>query len=187
MVKKWYALRVVSGQENKISQLIRVMVEHEELSPLIGKTYIPMYEASRMRGGKQYTQKQRVVPGYLLIEIDMPAKGWRDIVTGMRAIDGVISFASVTSAGDKPKPLTEEETRMMLSYGKEGEHAAIPVVRARQRFSKGEVVKIKSGLFNFCEGTIEEVDAEKATLKIVVGIFNRSLSIELKHDEVEKI
>lgn len=185
MAKKWYALRVVSGQENKISQLVRVMVEHEELSSHIGKTYIPMYESSRMRGGKHYTQKQRVVPGYVLIEIDMPTQGWRDVVTGMRTIDGVIGFASVTSAGDKPKPLTEEETRMMLSYGKDG--ATSPIVRSRQRFSKGEVVKIKSGLFNFCEGTVEEVDVDKATLKVVVGIFNRSLSIDLKHDEVEKV
>ncbi len=185
MAKRWYALRVVSGQENKISQLIRVMVEHEELSHHIGETYIPMYESSRTRGGKQYTQKQRVIPGYVLLEIDMPAQGWRDIVTSMRTIGGVIGFASVTSAGDKPQPLTEEETRMMLSYGKEG--TVSPVARSHQRFSKGETVKIKSGLFNFCEGTVEEVDADKATLKVVVGIFNRSLSIELKYDEVEKV
>lgn len=184
MAKQWYALRVVSGQENKISQLIQVMVQNDELTT-VGETYIPMQTAVRTRGNKQYAQKQRVIPGYILIEIDMPATGWRDIVTALRGLDGVIGFASVTSSNEKPKPLTEEDARMMLSYGREGVSGVS--VRAHQRFSKGEVVNIKDGNFKSFSGTVEEVDAGRSILKVIVEIFGRNMPIELEYNQVEKV
>ena len=185
MAKKWYALRVVSGQENKISKLIKAFVDDGEISSTVGDMYIPMQTAVYSRNGKQYTQKQRVIPGYVLIEIDMPDAGWRDIISELQAIDGVIGFASVTSTGDKPKALTEEEARTMLSYGKDG--SSVSPSRLRQRFSKGEVVAIKDGPFKSFNGTIEEVDTDRAILKITVEIFGRNTPIELEYGQVEKI
>ncbi len=185
MIKKWYALRVASGQENKISQLIKVKSSNGEFTDPIGETYIPTHNVIVTRKGKRYTQKKRLIPGYILVEIEMPETEWRDIVFELRSIDGVIGFASVTGAKQRPQALTEEEVRNMLQYGRES--ATVVAARTGQQFSKGDKVSIQSGPFNSFVGIVEEVDTKRAHLVVSVEIFGRATPIEIEFNQVEKV
>lgn len=184
-MKKWYALRVVSGQENKILKLIKSMAEDSMFSVEVGDVHVPTELVVSTRNGKQYTQKRRLLPGYALIELDMPQTGWRTLVSELRAIDGVIGFASAVSLADKPQPLTEEEAKDMLRFGKEG--IAGKPVRMRQMFKQGETVNILEGPFIGFSGNVEEVDEQKSTLRVSVEIFGRVTPIDLNFEQVEKI
>lgn len=184
-MKKWYALRVVSGQENKISKLIKSMSEDELFPMEVGDVHVPTEIVISNRNGKQYSQKRRLLPGYILVEIDLPQTGWKNAVAALRGIDGIIGFASTISAGERPVPLTEEEARGMLQFGKDG--ATGTPVRVRQAYSKGESVSIVDGPFDGFSGTVEVVDGQKSTLRISVEIFGRVTPIDLTFEQVEKI
>ena len=163
---------------------MKSLAEDELFSIEVGELHIPTETVVTSRKGKQYTQKRRVLPGYALVELDMPSVGWKSVVSEIRAVDGVIGFASSTSLGDKPQPLTEEEAKDMLRFGKEG--ISGKPVRMRQVFEKNEVVNILDGPFVGFSGNIEEVDEQKGTLRIMVEIFGRVTPIELSYEQVEK-
>lgn len=183
-MKQWYALRIISGQENKVSKLIKSMVEDQMFTFEIGDIHIPVEMVASNRNGKQYLQKRRLLPGYALIELDMPQTGWHNVMHELRAIEGVIGFASVVNAGDKPQALTEEEAKGMLEFGKDG--VSKKPVRVQQKYSTGEIVSIIDGPFKDFTGTIETVDSEKMHLGVSVEIFGRITPIELSFEQVEK-
>lgn len=184
-MKKWYALRVVSGQENRVSKMIQSMVEDNLFSVEVGEFHIPTELVVSSRKGKQYTQKRRVVPGYALVELDMPQVGWKSAVSEIRSVDGVIGFASSSTLADRPRALSEEEAKDMLRFGKEG--IAGKPVRKRQIFDKNETINILDGPFVGFSGKIEEADEQKGILRVMVEIFGRVTPIDLSYDQVEKI
>ena len=183
-MKKWYAARAVSGQENKVVNLIQSMKESGDFPFEVGGVYIPVEIISVSRKGKQYQQKRRLIPGYFLIEIDFPDIGWHAMVAQMRNIDGFIGFTSVTGKEDKPQAITEEEARGLLDYGKGISKTTLAV---KQLYAKGEVIKIVKGAFSSFNGTIVEVVAESEILRVEVEIFGRVTPIELDYVQVEKL
>ncbi len=184
MSKKWYVARAVSGQENKVVNLIQSMKETGDFPVEVGGVHIPVEIISMSRKGKQYQQKRRLIPGYFLMEIDFPDAGWHSMVMYLRNIDGFIGFASVTGKEDKPQPITEEEAKGLLDYGKGASKTTLAV---KQLYAKGEVIKIVKGAFSSFNGTIVEVVPESELLRVEVEIFGRVTPIELEYDQVEKI
>lgn len=184
-MKKWYAIRVVSGQENKITKLIKSMAEDNMFPMEVGDVHVPVEIVAIMRNGKQYSQKRRLLPGYALVELDIPQVGWRKVVSALRAINGIIGFASSVGERDIPQPLTEEEALGMLQFGKEG--ISGKQVRVKQNFSKGESINIIDGPFVGFMGTVEEAGEQKSSLRVTVEIFGRVTPIDLTYEQVEKI
>lgn len=184
MSKKWYIVRAVSGQENKVVSLIQSMKESGDFAVEVGGVHIPIKMVSIARKGKQYQQKRRLTPGYFLMELDMTDADWRGIVRQLREIDGFIGFASATTQNERPQPISDEEARGLLDYSKSSADAKKGTL---VNYAKGEIVKIIHGPFSSFNGTIVEIVSDKSILRIEVEIFGRTTPIELNFDQVEKL
>ena len=116
--------------------------------------------------------------------MDLPDKGWKPVCSLVRRIPGVTGFVGST-ANLKPQPISSEEARSILQ--KTGEIKGEKVLKPKQSFSVGESVRIVDGPFDSFTGTIEEVNLEKAKLRVMVGIFGRATPVEVDFLQVEKI
>ena len=185
MATGWYVLHTYSGYENKIEKTIRMMIERGELDKeIVREVKVPSEEVVEVRDGKKRTQTRKFLPGYILVEMDLPDLGWKIPCSKIKKIQGVTGFVG-TPADRKPNPLTGDEARGILQ--KSGEMKGERPVRARQAFAAGEQIKIIDGPFESFTGTIEEVNQEKNKLKVMVGIFGRNVPVEVDLLQVEKV
>jgi transcriptional antiterminator NusG len=185
MATGWYVLHTYSGYENKIEKTIRMMMGLGELDKeVVRDIKVPSEEVVEVRDGKKRTQVRKFLPGYILVEMDLPDLDWKAVCSKIKKIQGVTGFVG-TPADRKPQPLTGDEARMILQ--KSGEIKGERPVRARQSFASGEQVKIIDGPFESFTGTIVEVNPEKNKLKVMVGIFGRNTPVEVDLLQVEKL
>jgi transcription termination/antitermination protein NusG len=187
MATGWYVLHTYSGYENKIEKTIRMMMENGELDKnVVCDIKVPSEEVVEVKDGKKRTQTRKFLPGYILIEMNLPdaEMGWKAPCSKIKKIQGVTGFVG-TPADRKPQPLTGDEARAILQ--KSGEIKGERTVRTRQTFAPGEQVKIIDGPFESFVGTIEEVNQEKNKLKVMVGIFGRNAPVEVDLLQVEKV
>jgi transcriptional antiterminator NusG len=183
----WYVLHTYSGYENKIEKTIRMMTEKGDLDKeVVRDVKVPSEEVVEVRDGKKRTQTRKFLPGYILVEMDIPDSdmGWKLVCSKIKKIQGVTGFVG-TPSDRKPQPLSSDEARAILQ--KSGEIKGERAVRTRQTFSPGEQVKIIDGPFESFTGTIEEVNQEKNKLKVMVGIFGRNTPVEVDLLQVEKV
>jgi transcriptional antiterminator NusG len=185
MATGWYVLHTYSGYENKIEKTLRMMTENGELDKeIVRNVKVPAEEVVDVRDGKKRTQTRKFLPGYVLVEMDLPDLDWKTVCSRIKKIQGVTGFVG-TPADRKPQPLSGDEARSILQ--KSGEIKGERPVRTRQSFSSGEQVKIIDGPFESFTGTIEEVNQEKNKLKVMVGIFGRNTPVEVDILQVEKL
>jgi transcriptional antiterminator NusG len=162
-----------------------MMTEMGELDKeIVRDVKVPSEEVVEVRDGKKRTQTRKFLPGYILVEMDLPDLNWKASCAKIKKIQGVTGFVG-TPADKKPQPLTGDEARSILQ--KSGEIKGERQVRTRQSFSAGEQVKIIDGPFESFTGTIEEVNQEKNKLKVMVGIFGRNTPVEVDLLQVEKL
>jgi len=185
MATGWYVLSTYSGFENKIEKIIRMKVENGDLSrSVVRDVKIPSEEVVEVKDGKKRTQSRKFLPGYILVEMDLPDSDWKATTSTIKRIEGVSGFLG--SQGDrKPNPLSGDEARSILQ--KAGEIKGERPIKARQSFVPGEQVMIIDGPFESFTGTIEEVAEEKNKLKVTVGIFGRNVPVEVDLLQVEKV
>jgi transcriptional antiterminator NusG len=185
MATGWYVLHTYSGYENKIEKTIRMMIGMGELDKeVVRDVKVPSEEVVEVRDGKKRTQTRKFLPGYILVEMDLPDLAWKAACSKIKKIQGVTGFVG-TPADKKPQPLTGDEARGI--FQKSGELKGERPVRSRQSFAAGEQVKIIDGPFESFTGTIEEVNQEKNKLKVMVGIFGRNTPVEVDLLQVEKL
>jgi len=185
MAKAWYVLHVYSGYENKIEKTIHMLLSTGELSPdVVTDIRVPSEEVVDIKDGKKRTSARKILPGYILVEMDLPDMDWKGACSMIRKITGVTGFVGATQH-HKPAPISQEEARHILQ--RSGEIKGERAIRTRQSFAPGEQVKIIEGPFESFTGTIEEVSAEKNKLKVMVGIFGRSTPVEVDMLQVEKV
>jgi len=187
MATGWYVLHTYSGYENRIEKTIRMMTASGELDKeVVRDVKIPSEEVVEVRDGKKRTQTRKFLPGYILVEMDLPneEQQWKLTCSRIKKIQGVTGFVG-TPANRKPSPLSGDEARSILQ--KSGDIKGERPVRARQSFAPGEQVKIIDGPFESFTGTIEEVNQEKSKLKVMVGIFGRNAPVEVDLLQVEKL
>jgi transcriptional antiterminator NusG len=184
MAKAWYVLHTYSGYENKIEKTIRKLIVDEKLSESIFDIKVPAEQVVEMKDGKKKVTSKKFLPGYILLEMDLPDKEWKPVCSFIKRIPGVTGF--VGSAADfKPQPISAEEARAILQ--KTGEIKGEKVIKPKQTFSMGEMVRIVEGPFDSFTGTVEEVNMEKAKLRVMVGIFGRATPVEVDFLQVEKV
>jgi transcriptional antiterminator NusG len=185
MAAGWYVLHTYSGYENKIEKTIRMMRDMGDIDKeIVRDIKVPSEDVVEVRDGEKKVQKRKFLPGYILIEMDLPELDWKTTCSRIRKIKGVTGFVG-TPADRRPNPLTGDEARSILQ--KSGEIKGERPPRARQIFSSGEQVKIIDGPFESFTGTIEEVNQEKGKLKVIVGIFGRNTPVEVDLLQVEKL
>ena len=185
MSKAWYVLHVYSGYENKIERTIRMMLENNDLSKdIVTDIKVPSEDVVDVKDGKKRSSSRKILPGYILVEMDLPDDGWKATCSGIRKVTGVTGFVGATQH-HKPQPITAEEARGVLQRA--GEIKGERPTRTRQTFTPGEQVKIIDGPFESFTGAIEEVIADKSKLKVMVGIFGRATPVEVDMLQVEKV
>ena len=177
--KKWYVVRAVSGQENKISGYIQTEIERQGLSDYLDEVLVPTEKVVQIRNGKKIHKERTYFPGYIMIKANLGG----EMVHVIRSITNVIGFLGETKGGD-PVPLRKSEVNRMLGKVDElsinADDVAIP-------FVLGETVKVVDGPFNGFNGTIEKINEEKRKLEVMVKIFGRRTPLELSYLQVEKI
>ncbi len=184
MAKSWYVVHTYSGYENRVEKHIRKLIENGTLKDAVFDVKIPSEEVVEVRDGKRRVTTKKFLPGYILVEMDLPDVGWKEICGHIRHVPGVTGFVGA-ARNQKPQPISQEEARQILQ--KAGEIKADRVLKPKQTYSVGEVVRIIDGPFGSFTGTIEEVNMEKGKLRVMVGIFGRSTPVELDFLQVEKI
>jgi transcriptional antiterminator NusG len=185
MATGWYVLHTYSGYENKIEKTIRMMIGTGDLDKeVVRDIKVPSEEVTEVRDGKKRTKVRKFLPGYILIELDLPELNWKTPCNKLKKIQGVTGFVG-TPADRRPQPLSGDEARSILQ--KSGEMKGERPVRSRQTYTPGEKVKIIEGPFESFTGTIEEVNPEKNKLKVMVEIFNRNTPVEVDLLQVEKM
>ncbi|MDR1986158.1 MAG: transcription termination/antitermination protein NusG [Treponema sp.] len=185
MATGWYVLHTYAGYENKIEKTIRMMIDSGELDKeQVRDVKVPSEEVVEVKDGKKRIMTKKFLPGYILIEMDLPDLSWKGVCSKIKKIQGVTGFVG-TPADRKPQPLPGEEARSILQ--KAGEIKGERPVRTRQSFAPGEQVKIIEGPFESFTGIIEEVNQEKNKLKVMVGIFGRNTPLDVDLLQVEKV
>ena len=184
MAKGWYVLHTYSGHENKVEKFIRKLMEESPFDEVIADVKVPSEEVVEVKDGKRKVTNKKFLPGYILLEMDLPEHGWKRICSQIRKIQGVTGFVG-SMGGSKPQPISADEARSILQ--KAGEIRSDKVVKPKQSFSVGEAVRIIEGPFDTFTGTIEEVNLEKGKLRVSVGIFGRSTPVEVDFLQVEKV
>ena len=178
--KKWYVVRAVSGQENKIKSYIENEISRLELGDYVEQVLVPTEKVIQIRNGKKINKERVYFPGYIMIFANLSG----EIPHIIRSITNVIGFLGETKGGD-PVPLRPSEVNRML--GKVDEFAVDADANISIPFTIGQTVKVIDGPFNGFDGTIEKINEEKRKLEVMVKIFGRKTPLELSYMQVEKI
>jgi len=184
MAKGWYVVHTYSGYENKVEKYIRKIMEAPDFAEVIHDVKVPSEEVIEVKEGKKKISTKKFLPGYILVEMDLPDRGWKTACSQIKKIQGVTGFVG-SIGGSKPQPIAPEEARSVLQ--KAGEIKTDKTIRPKQSFNVGESVRVVDGPFDSFTGTVEEVNLEKGKLRVMVGIFGRSTPVEVDFLQVEKI
>jgi len=171
----WYIVQTFSGFENKVADTINELIQKRELVDKIVQVEVPIHEVTEVKRGKRVQKKKKFFPSYLLVKMEMNENLYHMI----KNIQKVTGFLGTSG---KPVPVSEKEIDKILGNIKEGSLVPEP----RVSFDIGEQVKVCEGPFASFNGLVEEVDEEKARLKVSVSIFGRPTPIELEYNQVEK-
>ena len=191
MVKQWFVLHTLTGQENKAQKSIEARVKLERMEEYIGRCVIPTERVTEKKDGRKRTITKKFFPGYVLAELALydEAKGLDE--NGKKAIfertwqflretPGVIGFVG----GDRPQPLKQSEVDSILL---DRPSAGAMAERPKVDFSVDETVKINDGAFMGLTGQVSMVDPDKGKLKVEVNIFNRTVQVDAEYWQVEKV
>jgi len=174
--KQWYIIHTYSGFEKKVKESLEGRVVAFGLTERIGRVMIPTEDVVEVRGGKKIVSARMFYPGYVLVEMEMDDDTWHVV----RSTPRVTGFVG---SGQTPSPLSEEEVENMVHRVTTSADKPKP----KLVFERNEQVRIVDGPFANFTGEIEEVNADRSTLKISVTIFGRSTPVELDFAQVEKI
>lgn len=176
MAARWYVVHVYSGFEGKVAQSIREQAQQTGLDDDIEEVLVPMEEVVQMRRGAKVAAERKFFPGYVLVKMAMTDDAWH-LVKDTPKVTGFLG------AGNKPSPISEAEAMRILHQVQEGVERPKPSIT----FEIGEQVRVADGPFTSFNALVEDVDEERARLKVAVSIFGRATPVELEYSQVEKL
>ena len=174
--KNWYIIHTYSGFEQKVADSLRSRAQAFGFSDKIGQILIPTEEVMELRAGKKVTSKRLLYPGYVLVQMEMNDQLWHEVKNTPR----VTGFVG---GGNSPVPLSSDEVNSILYR----QQTSAKTPRPKMTFEKNETVKIIDGPFANFSGKVDEINADRNTLRVLVTIFGRATPVELDFLQVEKI
>ena len=177
---KWYVVRAVSGQENKIKAYIENEISRLGMDNFVEEILVPQEKVVQIRKGKKVIKDKTYFPGYIMIKANLAG----EIPHIIKSVTNVIGFLGETKGGE-PIPMRQSEVNRML--GKVDELSLQDESDIIIPFIHGENVKVIDGPFNGFDGTIEKINEEKRKLEVMVRIFGRKTPLELSYMQVEKL
>lgn len=193
---QWYIIQCYSGYENKVKTNLEMRAQTLEVEDAIYETAVPIEQVTEVRGGKRKEVKRKLLPGYVLVRMDMNDRAWSVV----RETPGVTSF--VGNEGNATPVRHREVAKFLLPKDPEAEAAkqaskdadqvvAMPEQEKKPAqqidFEVGEAVTILTGALASVSATISDIDYETGKLQALVSIFGRETPVELTADQVEKI
>jgi transcriptional antiterminator NusG len=173
---KWYIIHAYSGFERKVRESLESRIHAYNLQNRIGRIMIPTEPITELRNGKKYTIERVFLPGYVLVEMELDNDLWH-VIKNTPRVTGFLG------TGDKPVALSEQEVSSILF--RSDVSADKPAMKVK--FNKGEQVRINEGPFANFSGTVDDVNEDKQTLKVMVSIFGRSTPVEIEFAKVDKM
>ena len=173
---KWYIIHAYSGFERKVKESLMSRVAAYHLEDRVGRIEIPTEPTTEMRNGKKYTIERVFLPGYVLVEMDLDNDLWH-VIKNTPRVTGFLG------TGDNPVALSEQEVSSILF--RSDTSTSKPTMKVR--FDKGEQVRINEGPFANFTGTVDDVNEDRQTLKVMVSIFGRSTPVEIEFSKVDKV
>ena len=167
---KWYVVHTYSGYENAVAAAILKAAENRKMTDLIHEVNIPLETVTEHTDAGEKTYQRKVFPGYVLVKMIMTDESWH-LVRNVRGATGFVG-----SEG-KAIPLTEQEI-----YDLGVEHREIVV-----GFAVGDTVKVTDGPLEGFLGTVDELDAEREIVRVIVSMFGRETPVDLELDQVEPV
>lgn len=172
--KQWYAIHTYSGYEEKVAESIRQRAETLEMMNQIFQVVVPKEKMIEVKNGKRKVVEKRIFQGYVMVQMKMSEEAWY-IVRNTPSVTGFVG------SGSEPTPLeTDEMEKIMKRMGR-----AEP--KYKIDFNVGEVVNIIDGPFKGFDGSVNEVDAVKGKLKVLVNMFGRETPVELDSLQVKRV
>lgn len=171
---RWYVVHTYSGYENKVKANLEKRVESMQMEGQIFKVFVPMEEQIEVKEGKRRIIQRKIFPGYVLVQLILTDDSWYVV----RNTPGVTGFVG---SGGKPTPLDQAEVESILRQ------MGIDRPKPKIDFEIGESVKVRSGPFEGFVGVIDDINAEKGKVKVLVSMFGRETPVELDFSQVEKL
>ncbi|MCY4593054.1 MAG: transcription termination/antitermination protein NusG [Alphaproteobacteria bacterium] len=176
MASRWYVVHVYSGFEKRVAQTLSEQARAQEMDDLIEEVLVPTEEVIEMRRGARRSTERKFFPGYVLVKMEMTPQS-QHLVQTQPKVTGFLG-----SSG-RPTPLSESDAARIKRQVAEG----VERPRPRVTFEIGEQVRVADGPFSSFNGFVEDVDEERARLKVAVSIFGRSTPVDLEYGQVEKM
>ena len=174
-MKNWYIVQTFSGFEQKVAETLKETIKAKELNEKINEVLVPIHEVTVVKRGKRVQRKKKYFPSYILVKMEMN----KELYHTVKNIQKVTGFLG--TAGN-PSPISEAEAQRVMRQVQEGIERPKPSIT----FEVGEQVRVSDGPFASFNGMVEEVDEERARLKVSVSIFGRATPVELEYGQVEK-
>jgi len=174
-MKNWYIIQTFSGFEKKVSETLKDIIKKKELSEKIEDVLVPIHEVTEVKRGKRVQRKKKYFPSYVLVKMEMDKELYH-IINGIQKVTGFLGTKGT------PVPVSEKEIDKIMGRIQEG----TMVPKTQVSFDIGEQVRVCEGPFASFSGLVEEVDEDKARLKVSVSIFGRPTPIDLEYNQVEK-
>ena len=172
--KQWFAIHTYSGYEERVKRNLEQRVKFMDAESDISEIVIPTEEEIEVRNGQRHTVTKKILPGYVLIHMEMSDRGWNVV----RNTPGVTGFVS---SGSRPVPMPEEEVFRILKQMEE------EVPKVKVGFRKGQSVRVTDGPFIDFMGIVDEINADRGKVKVMLFLFGRETPVELDFLQVEKL
>lgn len=175
----WYVVKVQSGREESIKEAIEKKVKIEGLQDYFGQIVIPTEKVSEMRKGKRYVRERKLLPGYLMVQVEFN----ENMLYLFRDTSGVGDFVGA-GINKKPLPMTENEIKKWIGKD-QGEDQGTRKEETKSPFSEGDRVKVKDGMFSGMEGVVKQILEAKGAVIVELTIFGRPVPVELEYWQVD--
>ncbi len=176
MEKRWYIVHAYSNFEKKVAESIREKAQATGLADLFDEILVPTEKVVEVRRGRKVDAERKFFPGYVLVKMAMTDEAYH-LIKNTPKVTGFLG------AGSRPMPISEREAQHILQQVQEGVERPKPSIS----FDVGEQVRVSDGPFASFNGLVEEIDEERARLKVAVSIFGRATPVELEYGQVEKL
>lgn len=171
---QWFVVHTYSGHENKVATALKQRIKSMGAEDKIFDIIVPTREVVKVSQGKKETVKEKIFPGYILVNMILDDGSWLLV----RTTSGVTAFVG---AGNKPTPISDKEVEAIQAF------ASLDQPLYKPQFSLGEAIKIVDGPFADFLGTVDSIDEEKGKVKVLVSIFGRETPVELDFLQVAKL
>jgi transcriptional antiterminator NusG len=172
---KWYIVHAYSNFEKKVAEAIRDQAKTQGLEDSFSEILVPTEDVVEIRRGRKVNAERKFFPGYVLVKMDLSDEAYH-LIKNTPKVTGFLG------SGSKPMPVSDKEVARIIGAIEEGVERPKPTIH----FDIGETVRVTDGPFQSFSGVVEQVDEERARLRVTVSIFGRATPVELEYGQVEK-